>query len=97
MYFYLILYLHSICRHLHVEKVSHKINFLKHVYDLLDENLKRYQLKFSIKIITKTCLYDFDPLKPHFCIVKLEFTGVYIIFRISAQKLDCGYPLEPPR
>ena len=28
----------------------------------------------------------FDPLKPHFCIVKLGFTGVYIIFLISAQK-----------
>ena len=36
-------------------------------------------------IITKTCLYNFDPLKPHFYIVKLRFTGVYIIFLISAQ------------
>ena len=36
--------------------------------------------------ITKTCLYNFDPLKPHFYIVKLGFTGVYIIFLISAQK-----------
>ena len=36
--------------------------------------------------ITKTCLYKFDPLKPHFYIVKLEFKGVYIIFLISAQK-----------
>ena len=25
--------------------------------------------------ITKTCLYNFDPLKPHFYIVKLGFTG----------------------
>ena len=39
-----------------------------------------------IKVITKTCLYNFDPFKPHFYIVKLEFTGVYIIFLISAQK-----------
>ena len=30
--------------------------------------------------------YDFDPLKPHFYIVKLGFAGVYIIFVISAQK-----------
>ena len=37
-------------------------------------------------IITKTCLYNFDPLKPHLYIVKLGFTGVYIIFLISAQK-----------
>ena len=47
--------------------------------------------------ITKTNLYNFDPLKPHFYIVKLGFTGVYIIFRISAQNIDCGYSLEPPR
>ena len=26
--------------------------------------------------ITKTCLYNFDPLKPHFYMVKLGFTGV---------------------
>ena len=36
-------------------------------------------------IITKTCLYNFDPLKPHFYKVKLGFTGVYIIFLISAK------------
>ena len=36
--------------------------------------------------ITKTYLYNFDPLKPHFYIVKLGFTGVYITFLISAQK-----------
>ena len=47
--------------------------------------------------ITKTYLYNFDPLKPHFYIVKLGFTGVYIIFVISAQNIDCGYSLEPPR
>ena len=34
----------------------------------------------------ETCLYKFDPLKPHFYIVKLGFTMVYIIFLISAQK-----------
>ena len=37
--------------------------------------------------ITKTCLYNFDSLKPHLSIVKLGFTGIYIIFFIiSAQK-----------
>ena len=46
--------------------------------------------------ITKTRLYNFDPLKPHFYIVKLGFTGVYIIFLISAINIDCGYSLEPP-
>ena len=52
---------------------------------------------FFIFIITKTCLYNFDPLKPHLYIVKLGFTGVYIIFLISAQNINCGYSLEPPR
>ena len=37
-------------------------------------------------IITKTRLYSFDPLKPHFYLVKLGFTGVYIISLIFAQK-----------
>ena len=36
--------------------------------------------------ITKSCLYNFDPLKPHCYTVKLRFTGLYIIFLISAQK-----------
>ena len=47
--------------------------------------------------ITKSYLYNYDPLKPPFYIVKLGFTGVYIIFLISAQNIDCGYSLEPPR
>ena len=51
----------------------------------------------TFQAITKTCLYDFDPLKPLFYTVKLGFTGVYIIFLISAQNIDCGYSLEPPR
>ena len=51
----------------------------------------------SLDAITKTRLYNFDPLKPHFYIVKLEFTWVYIIFLISAKNIDCGYSLELPR
>ena len=45
----------------------------------------------------KTRLYNIYPLKPHFYIVKLVFTGVYIIFLISAQKHRLWYSLEPPR
>ena len=44
--------------------------------------------------ITKTCLYNFDPIKPHFYIVKLGFTGVYI-FSFLLKKLDFGNSLEP--
>ena len=48
---------------------------------------------YNIIVIMKTYLYNFDPLKPHFYIVKLGFTGVLI----SAPKnIDCGYLLEPP-
>ena len=46
-------------------------------------------LKFPMKMkfyITKTYLYNFDPLKPHFYIVKLRFTGVYIIFSYFCSK-----------
>ena len=50
-----------------------------------------------LRDIRKTYLYNFDPLKPHFYIVKLGFTGVYIIFLISAQNIDCGHSLEPPQ
>ena len=36
--------------------------------------------------ITKTYPYNFDPIKPHFYIVKLRFTGVYIRFLILLEK-----------
>ena len=56
-------------------------------------NKKKYPYFFVEEILSgamvcikKTYLYNFDPLKPHFCIVKLGFTGKYIIFLISAQK-----------
>ena len=48
-------------------------------------------------VITKTCLYNFDPLKPHFYIVKLGFIGVYTIFLFLLKNIICGYSLEPPR
>ena len=43
--------------------------------------------------ITKTYLYNFDPLKSHFYVVKLGFT----LFFISAQKHRLWYSLEPLR
>ena len=63
-----------------------KINFYK--AKLIYVSSIIFCCKFYIHdfIITKTCLCNFDPLKPHFYIVKLGFPGVYIIFLISAQK-----------
>ena len=51
-------------------------------------NEPQHQRTYLLTCIMKTCLYNFDPLKPHFYIVKLRFTGVYIIFLISAQNID---------
>ena len=53
---------------------------LRHNYIIIRATIDR------ILTITKTRLYNFDPLIPHFYIVKLGFLGVYIIFLISAQK-----------
>ena len=68
-----------------------KIYRLIWAYDVLELH------KGPFHAIMKTYLYNFDPLKLHFYIVKLGFTGVYIIFLISAQNIDCGYLLELPR
>ena len=58
------------------------------LYDLMPQREKVYLVTCepSEDSITKTCLYNFDPLKPHFYIANLGFTGVYIIILISAQK-----------
>ena len=65
---------------------------------VIDTRILKIEASYhSIAFITKTYLYNFDPLKPHFYIVKLGFTGVYIIILISAQNIECGYSLEPPR
>ena len=54
---------------------------IKNIHVLTDTNPNHPK-----SIITKTYLYNFDPLKPHFHIVKLGFTGVYIIYLIFAKK-----------
>ena len=42
------------------------------------KELKKHRAKTQGKTsITKTYLYNFDPLKPHFYVVKLGFTGVF--------------------
>ena len=40
--------------------------------------------------ITKTYLYNFDPLEPQFYIVKLAFTGVCINFLFPLKNIDWG-------
>ena len=55
-------------------------------YTLFQATYKRIFSKNRNETPRKTYLYNFDPLKPHFYIVKLGFTGVCIIFLISAKK-----------
>ena len=59
-------------------------------------SITTFRTKKKAPYITKTRLYNFDLLKPHFYIVKLGFTGVYI-FLFLLKNIDCGYFLEPPR
>ena len=55
--------------------------------DIYFQSVRDIWGKKNLQTITKTCLCNFDPLKPHFYIVKLGVTGIYIIFVfISAQK-----------
>ena len=49
----------------------------------------------DFKLITKSNQFDFDPIKPHFHMVKLGFTGVYI-FLFLLKNIDCGYSYESP-
>ena len=44
----------------------------------------------------KTCPYYEDPLKPHFYIVKVGFTGIFFPYFCS-KNIDRGYSLEPPQ
>ena len=63
---------------------SFSITRKKMFYSGIDHtNRQNVATKICVRLefyITKTCLYNFDPLKPQFYIVKLGFTGVYFIF-----------------
>ena len=80
--------------------------FFLRSYRVLEGDLIRYYIRrhMPLYVWLSACeyslrkhAYNTDPLKPQFYIVKLGFTGVYISFLISAQNIDCGYSLEPPR
>ena len=76
-------------------KQSIKARVVNSYHDKLHQDKTMLQLLFAN--ITKTCLYNFDPHTPHFYIVELGFTGVYISFSNYAKNIDCGYLLELPR
>ena len=62
-----------------------------------DTDFRSFVCSLFGTVITKTYLYSFDPLEPHFYIVKLGFTGVYIIFLISVQKHRLWVLVRPPQ
>ena len=87
MYFFLFFFFYSKLKISLFEKgISLKIYIVYNIYHF-----------DTVLDITKIYLYNFDPIKPHFYIVKLGFTGVYIIFLFLLKNIDCGYALEPPQ
>ena len=53
--------------------------------------------KYPLSVFLSQNKNNVYPFKPHFYIVKLGFTEVYIIFLILLKNIDCGYSLEPHR
>ena len=51
----------------------------------------------NLNSITKTCLYNFDPLKPNLYSKTGVYRGIHNFFLISAQKHRLWHSLEPPR
>ena len=47
--------------------------------------------------ITKTCLYNFDPLNPTFILYNWGIQGYILFLLLLLKNIDCGYSLEPPR
>ena len=48
------------------------------------------------RFITKTCLYNFEPLKPQFYIEKLGFSGNKLFFLYLHKNINCWYSLGLP-
>ena len=69
-----------------VYAVGTQYNHLWAIFLMHHQFVQNLDKALLIYVITKTHLYNFDPNKPHFYIVKMGFTGVYIIFNISARK-----------
>ena len=70
-----------------IDKQRNKQEATKEVSFALIKMMENLQVSRLFKITRNiTYLYNFDALKLHFYLVRVGFTGVYIIFLISAQK-----------
>ena len=56
----------------------------------------RQQINDIFLVITKTYLYNFDPLKPHYYIVNWGLQGYTLFFLFLLKNIDCEYLLEQP-
>ena len=55
------------------------------------------ELTLSMNVITKTYLYNFDPLKTPLLYSKTGvYRGIHNFFLFLLKNIDCGYSLEPP-
>ena len=80
------------------KKAVHLVLYGELFFLLADATELNFNHPWQLELnITKTYLHKFDPLKPHFYIVKLGFTGVYKIFLFLLKSIDCRYLLDPPR
>ena len=78
-----------------------KMNFVLNLVIVGYHGYDTYSVAFPsnivlVSILMITCPCNVHPLTPHFNIVELRFTGVYIIFLFLLQHIDCEYSLEPP-
>ena len=69
-----------------------------HSHDIFKTSKTRVSVFASTDHITKTCLYDIDPLKPQFLYSKTGvYGGIRYFFLFLLKNINCGYSLEPPR
>ena len=95
------------CPHMSKDTVSHGAthtieNQLNHIYRAWTQHFlhecmcarRKRRSACASTHITKTCLYNFDPRKPHFY---MGLQGYTLFFLFLLKNIDCGYSLEPPR
>ena len=80
-----------------ITQQTHNVDTTLHWIDVVSTLcVRRERIRYS-KTPNENMPIRFDPLKPHFYIVKPGFTGVYIIFLISAQKYRLWVLVRTPR
>ena len=79
-------------------KVPNNSDQTKTYEDTHEDHHPTTQHRKAPNIITKTCLYYFEPLKPHFYIVKLGFKGIqYFSYICLKHRLWVLVRTAPPR